>query len=86
MVWRGWRVHRDCWPTLGAIARVMRQHTAPVDLCFGQHDRVIPVANGRGLARKLQDVPHVRFHAVPAGHNMQRPDVMKSVVERIFQQ
>ena len=86
MVWKGWRVHRDCWPSLGAVARVMRAHRAPVDLCFGQHDRVIPPGNGRRLAQRLKGVGHVHFHRVPAGHNLQRPDVMKAVVERIFQQ
>ncbi len=87
MVWRGWRAHRDCWAREAEVAAAMRDHGAPVDLCFGAHDQVIPVRNGRGLAWRLRRMgaKGVRFHVLPAGHNMQRPDVMKTVVERIFQ-
>lgn len=86
MVWLGWRAHRRCWPAMRAITAALALHPAPVDLVFGDRDRIIPPTNARALRRATASLAHVRFHTVPSGHVMLRPDVLAHVVQRIFPQ
>jgi fermentation-respiration switch protein FrsA (DUF1100 family) len=71
---------------VGAITAALALHPAPVDLVFGDRDRIIPPTNARALQRATASLAHVRFHTVPSGHVMLRPDVLAHVVQRIFPQ
>lgn len=64
-------------PFLGSIA-------APTLVVCGAHDHIVPPANSRVLARRI---PGASLAMVPAGHNLQRPEVAKvlaGVVERFL--
>ena len=64
-------------PFLGAIA-------TPTLVVCGSHDRIVAPANSRVLARRI---PGAALVLVPAGHNLQRPDVatvLAGVVEEFL--
>ncbi|MBX7097955.1 MAG: alpha/beta hydrolase, partial [Myxococcaceae bacterium] len=67
---------RDRFDSLGRAAQV----TQPVLLVHGEHDAVIPVAQGKTLAAAL---PHVTTRFVDGGHLglFRRPDVAQAVVD-----
>lgn len=87
MVWHGWRAHRQCWPRHSAIREAVRQREEmgrSTDLVFGKKDRIIPESNARKLRRMTRGMGQIRFHSVPSGHGMLRPDVLSDIVQRIF--
>jgi pimeloyl-ACP methyl ester carboxylesterase len=84
MVWLGWRAHRLCWPRVAEIRAALALHPGPVDLVFGDRDRIIPPRNGRTLQRRTAGLGHVHFHTVPSGHVMLKRDVLAAVFARIF--
>jgi len=84
MVWLGWRAHRRCWPRVEEIRAALALHPGPVDLVFGDRDRIIPPRNGRALQRRTAGLSHVRFHTVSSGHMMLKRDVLAEVFARIF--
>ena len=84
MVWLGWRAHRLCWPRVAEIRAALALHPGPVDLVFGDRDRIIPPRNARGLQRRTAGLGHVRFHTVPSGHLMLKRDVLAEVFARTF--
>lgn len=64
-------------PFLGSIS-------ATTLVMCGAHDRIVAPANSRVLARRI---PRASLVMVPAGHNLQRPDLalqVASVVERFL--
>jgi pimeloyl-ACP methyl ester carboxylesterase len=61
-------------PFLGSIA-------APTLVVSGEHDRIVPPTNSQLLAARI---PNAVLSVVPAGHDLQRPDVADSVARRVL--
>ena len=55
-----------------------------MDLAFGAHDRIIPVTNGGRLQQLTHQNEKVRFHVVPSGHGMLKPEIVQELIHRIF--
>ncbi len=84
MVWKGWRAHRLCWPKHYEIVRALDDWSGQMDLAFGAHDRIIPVTNGGRLQQLTHQNEKVRFHVVPSGHGMLKPEIVQELIHRIF--
>ena len=56
-------------PFLGAIS-------APTLVVCGTHDRVVPPANSRVLARRI---PNASLVMIPGGHDLQRPELARAL-------
>jgi pimeloyl-ACP methyl ester carboxylesterase len=84
MVWNGWRTHRLCWPSHKQIATAFKSAKGPIDLCFGNRDRIIPIKNGLLLKKLTRSLPHINFHNVPTGHGMLRKEALSIIIQRIF--
>jgi len=83
MVWNGWRAHRLCWPTHNQLKAAF-QSSCPVDLIFGERDKIIPPSNARKLKARTRNLPHIQFHLVPCGHGMLKEEVLVDAFRRIF--
>ena len=84
MVWKGWRAHRLCWPKHGEIMRALEDWSGQMDLAFGAHDRIIPATNSERLQQLTNQNDKVRFHVVPSGHGMLKPEIVQKLIHRIF--
>lgn len=84
MVWRGWRAHRLCWPKIREIAQALQDWSGRMDVAFGRHDRIIPLANGKRLQQLTRQNPGIHFHSLPCGHGMLKPEMMQKLIHRIF--
>lgn len=61
-------------PLLGSIS-------APTLVVSGEHDRIVPPTNSQLLAARI---PNAVSAVVPAGHDLQRPDVANPVAMRVL--
>ncbi|MFC9767253.1 alpha/beta fold hydrolase [Rhodococcus jostii] len=61
-------------PFLGSI-------TAPTLVVSGEHDRIAPPPNSQLLAARI---PNAVLSVVPAGHDLQQPDVANHVARRVL--
>lgn len=76
-----WRMVVDCWlslrrfwpPGRQTLRRLATAHPGVLEAHFGEHDKVIPPRNARGL----DGVCPVHFH--PCGHGLLRPDIVKRI-------
>lgn len=84
MVWKGWRTHRACWPSHQKITNSCTHLAGPLDLIFGDRDRIIPPANGHRLKRLMPSVYPVGFHTIPSGHAMMHKETIQSIIQCIF--
>jgi pimeloyl-ACP methyl ester carboxylesterase len=84
MVWKGWRAHRMCWPKHREIVRALEDWSGQMDLAFGAHDRIIPPTNGKRLQQLTHQNEKVRFHVLPSGHGMLKPEIVQKLIHRIF--
>ncbi|MAI23745.1 MAG: hypothetical protein CL828_06780 [Crocinitomicaceae bacterium] len=84
MVWKGWRSHRACWPSHGAIKAALEQ-VPNADFIFGEFDKIIPTRNAKRIRRMTQNLKNVTFQTVRSGHNLLKPETMDAVVRCIFE-
>jgi pimeloyl-ACP methyl ester carboxylesterase len=84
MVWKGWRAHRLCWPTLQEITQSIKHWDGRMDIVFGDHDRIIPKSNGKRLQKMNRANKHVHFHSLHSGHGMLKPTAIQKLINRIF--
>lgn len=72
-----WLSYRDIEPDLRQVAANARSMGIPVDLFFGEFDRVIPTRLGRNLIRHAPS--HLRAHALPFGHVLLTHDLAAAI-------
>jgi pimeloyl-ACP methyl ester carboxylesterase len=68
-----WLSYRLLEPDPVRAVMAAAQHHVPVDLVFGVLDRVIPLRQGKRLARRTQG--RVGLHTLPVGHTLLIPEL-----------
>ncbi len=72
-----WLSYREIEPDLKRVAANAVAHGIPVDLYFGQHDRVIPPLLGSRLAEHAPE--RVHQHLLPFGHVLLTPELAAAI-------
>lgn len=68
LLYQRWTVLRKLKPGLSLIRSFIRKYKTPVDLLYGQHDRIIVPARGEKFRKGIEEYCTIKI--VPSGHQV----------------
>jgi pimeloyl-ACP methyl ester carboxylesterase len=83
VLYKRWMILRAFKPDLIEIKRVIREFKIPVNLLFGEYDRVIKVKQGIKFSK---DEPLIKVSETKSGHTILREQFAQEIAKLLLKQ